>query len=63
MQQYVRVVLLEASDKVLMAFDGDLQEAALEKLRSNEQGIAIDVRLSAGVKEVTADEIFLSDGR
>lgn len=62
LQKYVRVVLLEASDKVLMAFDGDLQEAALEKLRSNEQGIAIDVRLSAGVQEVTEDEIFLSDG-
>jgi len=59
---FVRVVLLEASDKVLMAFDGDLQEAALEKLRSNAQGIAIDVRLSAGVQEVTADTIQLSDG-
>lgn len=59
---FVRVVLLEASDKVLMAFDSDLQEAALERLRSNSQGIAIDVRLSAGVQEVTATEIFLSDG-
>jgi len=59
---FVRVVLLEASDKVLMAFDGDLQAAALEKLRSNAQGIAIDVRLSAGVQEVTADTIQLSDG-
>jgi len=62
LQKYVRVVLLEASDKVLMAFDSDLQAAALEKLRSNEQGIAIDVRLSAGVKEVSEEEIILSDG-
>ena len=59
---FVRVVLLEASDKVLMAFDGDLQEAALDKLRSNAQGIAIDVRLSAGVQEVTEDTISLGDG-
>mmetsp|Transcript_38110 Transcript_38110/g.81214 ORF Transcript_38110/g.81214 Transcript_38110/m.81214 type:complete len:576 (-) Transcript_38110:298-2025(-) len=62
LQKFVRIVLLEASDKVLMAFDGDLQDAALEKLRSNEQGVAIDVRLSAGVKEVTEDEIRLGDG-
>ena len=62
LQSFVRVILLEASDKVLMAFDGDLQDAALRRLRSNEQGIAIDVRLSAGVKEVTAQEILLSDG-
>ena len=59
---FVRVVLLEASDKVLMAFDGDLQEAALDKLRSNAQGIAIDVRLSAGVQEVSESTISLSDG-
>ena len=51
----LRVVLLEASDKVLMAFDGDLQEAALQKQRSDEQGIAIEVRLSAGVREVTKE--------
>jgi len=62
LQRFVRVVLLEASDKVLMAFDGDLQEAALQKLRSDEQGIAIDVRLSAGVREVTEEEVLLSDG-
>ena len=40
-----------------MAFDGDLQEAALQKLRSDEQGIAIDVRLSAGVREVATEEV------
>ena len=62
LQKYVRVVLLEASDKVLMAFDTDLQQAALNKLRSGDQGIAVDVRLSAGVQEVTEDEILLSDG-
>ena len=55
-------MLLEASDKVLMAFDTDLQQAALNKLRSGDQGIAVDVRLSAGVQEVTEDEILLSDG-
>ena len=59
LQRFVRVVLLEASDKVLMAFDGDLQEAALQKLRSDEQGIAIDVRLSAGVREVAKEKVRL----
>jgi len=59
---FVRVILLEASDKVLMAFDTDLQQAALDRLRSNEQGISVDVRLSAGVQEVTDSEILLSDG-
>lgn len=59
LQRFVRVVLLEASDKVLMAFDGDLQEAALQKLRSDEQGIGIDVRLSAGVREVAKEEVRL----
>jgi NADH dehydrogenase FAD-containing subunit len=47
---FVRIVLLSSSNKVLMAFDGDLQDAALEKLRSNNQGVAIDVRLGAGVR-------------
>jgi len=62
LQRYVRVILLEASDKVLVAFDSDLQNAALERLRSNDQGVSVDVRLSAGVSEVTGDEIVLSDG-
>ena len=59
LQRFVRVVLLEASDKVLMAFDGDLQEAALQKLRLDEQGIAIEVRLSGGVREVGKEEVRL----
>jgi len=62
LKRFVRIILLEASDKVLVAFDGDLQEAALEKLRSNDQGVSVDVRLSAGVQEVTEDEVRLSDG-
>ena len=38
------------------------QEAALEKLRSRSKGVQVDVRLQAGVREVTEDEIHLSDG-
>ncbi|KAL1530277.1 hypothetical protein AB1Y20_001189 [Prymnesium parvum] len=49
---FVRLVLCSSSNK----------DAALEKLRSSEKGFSVDVRLSAGVKEVSEDEIFLSDG-
>lgn len=60
---YVRIVLLEASDKVLMAFDADMQKAALDRLRSaGSSGVAVEVRTSAGVAEVLAHEIVLTDG-
>jgi NADH dehydrogenase FAD-containing subunit len=67
---YVRVKLIEASDKVLMAFDSELQASALETLRSRvsvspsrgSDKPLVEVLLSAGVKEVKPDEILLSDG-
>ena len=61
--RFVKIVLLEASDKVLLAFDTDLQQAALDRLTSTDGGLAsVDVRVSAGVEEVTENEIRLSDG-
>ena len=58
---HVRIVLLEASDKVLMAFDSDMQEAALQRLKGS-GGVSVDVRTSAGVSEVKEKTIILSDG-
>jgi NADH:ubiquinone reductase (non-electrogenic) len=59
---HVRIVLLEASDKVLGAFDADMQQAALRRLREGGRGVAVDVRTSAGVSEVRPTTIVLSDG-
>ena len=42
--------MIEASDKVLMAFDAELQAKALETLRDKP---LVDVLLKAGVKEVS----------
>jgi NADH dehydrogenase FAD-containing subunit len=66
---FVRVKLIEASDKVLMAFDSELQASALETLRSrvsadgvgNSDHPLVEVLLSAGVKEVKPEEIVLSN--
>eukprot|EP00962_Isochrysis_galbana_P044964 scaffold17567_cov112-Isochrysis_galbana.AAC.1 len=58
---HVRIVLLEASDKVLGAFDVDMQQAALCRLRAGGAGVRVDVRTSAGVSEVRAKTIVLSD--
>ena len=59
---FVRLVLLTSSNKVLKGFDSDLQNAALNVLTSNARGVSIDVRLNAGVQEVTESEVILSDG-
>jgi len=63
---FVRVKLIEASNKVLMAFDGELQEKAIETLQARCVSGAgnvglVEVLLKAGVKEVTSDSVILTD--
>lgn len=69
---FVRIKLVEASDRVLMMFDGALQEEAVRRLTEApkkllEQGLIdkdmTEVLLKVGVKEVKPREILLSDGR
>lgn len=74
---FVRVKLIEAANKVLVAFDSELQVKALETLQARRcvvggGGVAeggeegeglVEVLLQAGVKEVTSDSILLADGR
>lgn len=56
--QDVRVILLEATDRLLSAFPGRLQRQALRQLRD----LGVDVRLSTPVAEITSDGILLGDG-
>ncbi len=55
----VRVMLLEAADSLLAAFDPRLREAALRSLESK----GVDVMLRAKVAEVTDSSIRLVDGK
>ena len=65
--RFVRVKLIEASDKVLMAFDGELQQRALETLRGRTSAARseplVEVLLKCGVKEVRPTDILLNDDR
>lgn len=60
---YVSVKLIEASDKVLVAFDDALQQKALETLGGRLMGgrPLVEVLLKAGVQEVRSDSIVLSN--
>jgi len=64
---YVRVKVIEASDKVLMAFDSALQAKAIETLQARtavEGGLPlVEVLLKAGVQEVTPNKIKLSNNQ
>lgn len=53
-----RVILVEASDKVLLPYPEKLQEAAKNQL----EAIGIDVKLKTMVEEVGADYVKLSSG-
>ncbi|MDX2015864.1 MAG: NAD(P)/FAD-dependent oxidoreductase [Myxococcaceae bacterium] len=53
-----RVILLEAGDRVLSAFDKDLSQKALESLRE----LHVDVRLNTRVVEVTGEGVKLENG-
>jgi len=54
-----RVVLVEATDKVLAPYPPELQVAAREQLES----LGVEVILGSPVQEITADHITLKDGR
>ncbi|CAM9427994.1 unnamed protein product [Chrysoparadoxa australica] len=67
----IRIKLVEASDKVLMAFDQELQQQALADLTARstslvEKGLIskemTEVLLKVGVQEVTDTMVKLSDG-
>jgi NADH dehydrogenase FAD-containing subunit len=65
--KYVRIRVLEASDRVLMQFKESLQEKAVADVTApaSVPGLAPDycqVLLQSAVKEVTADDITLNDG-
>ncbi|CAM9578122.1 unnamed protein product, partial [Laminaria digitata] len=69
--KYVRIKLIEASDKVLTAFDGALQKAAVSSLTERKtklmkEGLIetemTEVMLKVGVKAVTGTHLDLSDG-
>ncbi len=69
--QFVRIKLVEASDRVLMMFDEALQGEAIKRLTEApkklvEQGLIAkdmtEVLLKVGVKEVRNREMVLSDG-
>lgn len=53
-----RVVLVEASDKVLAAFSPDLQANALQRLKQ----IGVDVRLKTAVASVEEGRVIFADG-
>lgn len=68
---FVRIKLVEASDRVLTMFDEALQQEAVKRLTEApqkllEQGLIAkdmtEVLLKVGVKEVKDREIVLSDG-
>ena len=54
----VRVMLLEASDHLLVQFSPELRDAALHSLESK----GVEVRLGSKVAQVTKDTITLADG-
>lgn len=54
----LRIILIEAADRILPALPERISEAALEIL----QGIGIEVRTGARVSEVTADGVKLAGG-
>ena len=54
-----RVVLVEATDKVLAPYPVELQVAAREQLES----LGVEVMLGSPVHEIAADHIILKDGR
>ncbi|CAM9533373.1 unnamed protein product [Scytosiphon promiscuus] len=69
--KYVRIKLIEASDKVLSVFDGALQKAAVSSLTERattliDEGLIetemTEVLLKVGVKAVTGTQLELSDG-
>jgi len=70
LMKHVRVKLIEAADKVLMAFDAQLQQEAIQTLTQRNSRLGnsdatdpfLEIRLQAGVNEVQASEIKLSDG-
>lgn len=53
-----RVILLEATDRVLSAMPERLQRKAVEQLRK----LGVEVRINATVSEVTDDGVLLRDG-
>jgi NADH:ubiquinone reductase (H+-translocating) len=54
-----RVILLEASDRVLAPYPPKLQQSAIRQLES----LGVEVMLNASVAEVTPDRVILKDGR
>jgi len=54
-----KVILLEATDKLLAPYPSRLQQAALNQLQS----LGVEVILDATVEEVTAHQVRLKDGR
>lgn len=54
-----RVILLEASDRVLAPYPAHLQKAALDQLKS----FGVEVILNATLEEADVDHIRLKDGR
>ena len=67
--EYVSITLLEATDKVLAAFDAELQAVALAALSSDDgrddarEGRPLTtVRLGSAVAEVTATSVLFKDG-
>jgi NADH:ubiquinone reductase (H+-translocating) len=55
----VRVILLEASDKLLAPYPKHLQEAAKQQLES----LGVEVMLNATLQDLSATDITLKDGR
>mmetsp|Transcript_1830 Transcript_1830/g.3984 ORF Transcript_1830/g.3984 Transcript_1830/m.3984 type:complete len:560 (-) Transcript_1830:365-2044(-) len=72
--QHVRVKLVEATDTVLMAFDESLRQKAAERLLSRPDRLVArglldasadpltEIKLQAGVKEITDTEVVLTNG-
>ena len=59
----VRVVLIEATSRILSAFDEDMAAAAMNALQqSSNERVPTEVILSKGVSEVKEREIVLGDG-
>lgn len=54
-----KVILIEATDRLLAAFPEPLQQSALQQLRS----LGVEVILSNPVAEITPDHVTLNDGR
>ncbi len=55
----IRVLLLEATDRLLASYPDRLQAAALKQLES----LGVEVMLNAQVEDITSDQIRLRDGR